>query len=86
MSKVACFISEYEELNRKFLEDYTCHAVTQEMSRDALKVRMPKEVEKAVNLAFFGRSPESITYEVLKEAVLASIPKQNDSSAPMDVG
>ena len=52
--------------NRRYLEDYKTHAITV----DHLKVMIPPEVERAMNLTFFGKKPEEVNYDKLKEAVL----------------
>ena len=76
-------IAEYEDANRRYLEDYKAHAITVDMSRDALNVMIPAEVERAMNLTFFGKSQSEVTYDKLKEAVLEYVADQ--TGTPMDV-
>ena len=83
-SVVAQVIADYEELNRKFFEEYSSHAITNEMSKDTLMRIIPRDVENAINLAHIGKNPEDLSYDKLKQMIVEHV--SVDLPAPMDVG
>ena len=82
ISAVAQLISTFEEMNRKYHEEYKVHPLTQEMVVDTLKSIIPAEVEKAINLSMVGRAAPG--YGRLKELILDYV--GDTMPVPMEVG
>ena len=82
MAKVLSTVASFEELKRKYHEEYGAHPLTVELTVDALKCIIPLEIERSINLNLIGR-PDP-TYEELKKLVTEYI--VNNTPAPMEIG
>ena len=83
LSRVAQLIRDFEELNRRYHEDYKVHPLTPELTIDALKSIIPQEVEHAINLNLLGNKAV-LTYAELKKLILEHV--DEEQPVPMDVG
>ena len=81
-TKVLSTIAHFEELNRKYHEEYKAHPLTAELTVDAIKCIIPAEIERSINLNLIGRPEPS--YEELKKLVVEYIVQ--NTPVPMDVG
>ena len=81
-SEVIAILAEYEELIDKYVEDYSEEPILEEQKRDALKLMLPREIERAFNLNNLGRKEEFKTYEELKDAVEEFIVEFDSYSRP----
>ena len=77
-------LADYEEIIDKYIVDFEESPVLPEQKRDALKMTLPQEIEKAFNLNMLGREEETKfeDYDTLKEAMEGFIFEWNSCKVP----
>ena len=83
LNKVTQLIRDFEEMNRRFHEDYKVHPLTPELTVDTLKSIIPAEVEHAINLNLLGNKT-ALSYAELKKLIIEHVGEEQP--VPMDVG